>query len=500
MGDIAKSEISWSRKRQVALVAAFVCLWSWSFVVGLLPGLVSSDNTNWAWNTPRYICIAASILAIVFRGWLDENATDKRFVAGMCAASTLGACLILFSQDQAVIFFGFVLALGSLFLATPALISSCCRRVPTYSDLSRYVCIAYIASSCLWIICFFLIPDFLYVFGIALPAVSIFLFAWVARKEDVAPVVPREHYSGRKVLLSPVLAAYAAIVAMALGLLLSGLLADRSPFSATVGEEVYTVAADLIVIAVLAIDFFISKRRITIVPLAVLFLALIALMLQAGDSTQNVQAIYVIAIAAYSLLSPVITLRTARFCRKRKDSSGTGAFAAMLIAHMFGLTCGSLLAILFSELQSSIIIVITAIIICLFFIVSFLVLPGRTKEALTSLAKYPGSHAFSSENNKGERSSEETGEETSNATSLKIDSSAKRYSMLAASHYGLTKQEAATLEYVLQGWTLQAIANQECLSRNTVKTHVSHIYQKMGVHSRQGCLDALNELEKKELK
>ena len=35
------------------------------------------------------------------------------------------------------------------------------------------------------------------------------------------------------------------------------------------------------------------------------------------------------------------------------------------------------------------------------------------------------------------------------------------------------------------GWGLQMIAEEENLARSTIKTHVTHIYQKLGVHTRE---------------
>lgn len=61
-----------------------------------------------------------------------------------------------------------------------------------------------------------------------------------------------------------------------------------------------------------------------------------------------------------------------------------------------------------------------------------------------------------------------------------------------AQHYGLSSREEDILTYLLEGRTLRSIADKTFLSYNTVKTHVSHIYQKTGVHTR----DELIELSK----
>lgn len=64
---------------------------------------------------------------------------------------------------------------------------------------------------------------------------------------------------------------------------------------------------------------------------------------------------------------------------------------------------------------------------------------------------------------------------------------------VVAKLYGLSDREKDVLEYLLRGRTLQSIANETFLSYNTVKTHVSHIYQKAGVHSRDELIDLLDK-------
>lgn len=49
---------------------------------------------------------------------------------------------------------------------------------------------------------------------------------------------------------------------------------------------------------------------------------------------------------------------------------------------------------------------------------------------------------------------------------------------------GLTKRELDVLCLIIQKKSLRAMAEEMCLSVNTVKTHVAHVYQKIGVHSR----------------
>ena len=54
-----------------------------------------------------------------------------------------------------------------------------------------------------------------------------------------------------------------------------------------------------------------------------------------------------------------------------------------------------------------------------------------------------------------------------------------------AARYGLSASEGRTLDLLVRGRSLKSIASEASLSYNTIKTHVSHIYQKCSVHSRE---------------
>ena len=58
-----------------------------------------------------------------------------------------------------------------------------------------------------------------------------------------------------------------------------------------------------------------------------------------------------------------------------------------------------------------------------------------------------------------------------------------------ASRYFLTEREESVLGLLLAGRSVPYIAEQLCVSQNTVKTHVRHIYAKLDIHTRQELLD-----------
>lgn len=53
-----------------------------------------------------------------------------------------------------------------------------------------------------------------------------------------------------------------------------------------------------------------------------------------------------------------------------------------------------------------------------------------------------------------------------------------------AEEFKLSKRECEVLGYLALGWSAPRIETELCISNNTVKTHIKHIYAKLGVHSR----------------
>lgn len=62
-----------------------------------------------------------------------------------------------------------------------------------------------------------------------------------------------------------------------------------------------------------------------------------------------------------------------------------------------------------------------------------------------------------------------------------------------AQRYGLTKKETEVMVLVAKGRTAQRVQEIMGISAGTVNTHLSHIYRKLGVHSKQEMIDKLEE-------
>ncbi|MDE8704019.1 helix-turn-helix transcriptional regulator [Adlercreutzia equolifaciens] len=64
-----------------------------------------------------------------------------------------------------------------------------------------------------------------------------------------------------------------------------------------------------------------------------------------------------------------------------------------------------------------------------------------------------------------------------------------------AQRFGLTAREVDVLQLLARGRTASVIQERLVLSHNTVKSHLRHIYSKLGVHSQQQLIDLVDRVE-----
>lgn len=60
-------------------------------------------------------------------------------------------------------------------------------------------------------------------------------------------------------------------------------------------------------------------------------------------------------------------------------------------------------------------------------------------------------------------------------------------------NHSLTQREQDVLLLLAKGRSVPFIAEELCISKSTVSTHVRHIYEKMGVHSKQELLNSFEQ-------
>ena len=72
--------------------------------------------------------------------------------------------------------------------------------------------------------------------------------------------------------------------------------------------------------------------------------------------------------------------------------------------------------------------------------------------------------------------------------------------LILASGKGLTKRELETACDLSMGMSVKAIAEMRGVSENTVKTHSSHTYRKLNVHSREELMDLVRNIDEKRVR
>ncbi len=84
-------------------------------------------------------------------------------------------------------------------------------------------------------------------------------------------------------------------------------------------------------------------------------------------------------------------------------------------------------------------------------------------------------------------------EDIPEATSaIQVDRPYKNKCVKVTQAYDLTAREGEILSYLAKGRNAKYIADQLFVAERTVKTHIYHIYQKMGIHSQQELMDIVD--------
>jgi DNA-binding CsgD family transcriptional regulator len=67
-----------------------------------------------------------------------------------------------------------------------------------------------------------------------------------------------------------------------------------------------------------------------------------------------------------------------------------------------------------------------------------------------------------------------------------------------ARQYALSSREEEVLAYLVRGKSAKTIADNTYISYNTIKTHMSHIYHKMNIHSREEMIQIVESVSLEE--
>lgn len=244
--------------------------------------------------------------------------------------------------------------------------------------------------------------------------------------------------------------------------------------------------AALVVIVSFAVAAFTYLLKIPTVKIFWIFVPLMfagITVVAVADSNIQVLA-FAMVFAAHNIAEIQLITHFSAICRRRGYSTkmlfGCG-FALLSVGELLGILVGTaMLPVQSALLTMALLVCANAIVIVVIFSIVRVNTTFQRAELKAALSK----HAF-------ESSLAESGGLASNDRAASCDTGA--VVKMWADRYGLSAREREIANLVLLGRNVPAIADLLVISQSTVQTHVKHIYEKTGVHSRQELVDLRDE-------
>jgi DNA-binding CsgD family transcriptional regulator len=269
---------------------------------------------------------------------------------------------------------------------------------------------------------------------------------------------------------------YIAVISVPLNYL-NIFLGERLEFTGSSGwTAVYSISL-LLFVGMIVLESLLRKRNITILPALIVILITTGLFLHFFFDSSSL-AVMTFVASGYSLFVAIF------YCYLGADTLLLKRAPFLVFA--FGNcanTIGQVLGWLLGWLVGGFLLPLTAyiavgIVYCVLFAGLFLMPPKRN---------------FFNTGNAGDAGL--SGDETEKDVSSLFLEGVRHQCSLAATSHLLSNREQEILEYLVRGRNLNTIANEIGVSRNTVKTHVEHIYQKFNVHSREELIILIENTE-----
>lgn len=201
------------------------------------------------------------------------------------------------------------------------------------------------------------------------------------------------------------------------------------------------------------------------------------------DSNLQVLA-FAMVFAAHNIAEVQLTTHFAAICRRRGYSSRMlygCAFAILSAAEVVGLLVGVAIVPFESSVMTVLLLVCANVIVIAVILSIMRVNTTFQKAELEMALARQKEAAFSAREASGE-----------GAMAAPTPSASERPDMTPAAvaarwveAYGLSARESEVAELLLSGRNVPAIADMLTISQSTVQTHVKHIYEKVGVRTRQ---------------
>ena len=222
---------------------------------------------------------------------------------------------------------------------------------------------------------------------------------------------------------------------------------------------------------------FVEKAFWLVVPL--LFAALSSLLV---NSAALRQMAFQLAFAAYLLMVGQLVLHFACICRIKSYPPTLlygRAFAALALAELLGVLIGYGLVSLNSDGLA-----LVAVVVLNVLVIALMAAINRVNNSLRRV------EAARERSHRDQLIAETRASVLASVPLQALD--AQRRADLLSERYGLSARECEVAELLIAGRTSPYIAEKMSIGLSTVNTHVRHIFEKTGVHSRQEFLDLMH--------
>lgn len=502
MGEKEQNTSSEAYSFRLILSGGIAAYWAWLHLACFVPfGSFYTSSSTEAWGIMPVSGLIVTTVALLLGKRVFSLASYPAVCICATCISTLGTVLIVFDVATTV---GVVMVTIIGPLCTFPLIGKASERQGASLDLPPCFYSAMVASFLIYMLGYALPWQAASILCILLPCIStILLFKAANTPATYSPVngtygqemslssavraahVPAASETRRRFPVPLMLALYTAVFSLALNFLMVEIspmgAASASPF------ELACIVQSFAIIAVaVGVELLFNRKGLSIIALVIAFLAISTLLTWTIQREPSASFVMPLLIAGYFLFVCVSMLKAAQYTAQSGTKTGASAIAACICANMLGLLAGSILgtqAVSSSAAFPSVL----ALAVCTLMTISLFLLPAKTTLSIASFVGIDASKiqrdSTQEEGAGGNHGPTEAQQPDESSLASMIHTQCEQVSQ----QFGLTPRETDILEYLLRGWELQSIAKKECLSRNTVKTHTSHIYRKLGAHSREEC-------------
>ena len=454
----------------------FSIYWTWLLFV-LLTGFFSSAQSSpvfdsaWFWSTLGHIATLAMLGALSKQ--YSPYSNNRAILFGSPLVSMLGFAMILYANvlgsglNGALIFGAITVGVGT----SGQLVCSCELYSSLYSNNKKrlILSIGVIVSEIVFLALAVLPRPAMVASLFVLPLLSALCVHLGLKKSTIEP----HRESSDEGRLSLRFALFCLVYSIPLGFFQVRFLFGSND---TVLSWITTIAFSFaFLLVIVAIDgYMASKRDTSLIPKTVIPFAIGGLLLIATFGDERAAVSGILVYSAQQLLTILLYSEFAKIAHNGRTSPAK-IFALGVCLTDGGFILGMLVGEISITFLGSFYLELTLGVVYIVALAGFLL-----------LSRFP-SESISNEDDTSGRANAKAPSSLSTAMQSKIDR--------AVAEYSLTVRETEMLSYILRGKSVPAIASETYLSRNTVKTHIVHIYQKINVHSRDELIAFIENLD-----